>query len=445
MGPQDTLAGCDLAETWIANKKKKLRLALYSHDTVGIGHMRRNLLIAQAIARKASEGNEPLILLVSGGREVCAFGLPAGTDCLTLPALTKEENGQYRARRWDMSLKELLNLRSRSIAASLRGFAPDVLIVDKVPRGALGELEQALQELHAQGETRFVLGLRDVLDDPVTVRQEWQETGAEEAIRHFYDAVWIYGDRRVFDPVAEYRFSREVAAKVSYTGYLAREESAGLAALSDGDLLPGLGEPVDDLVLCLVGGGQDGSQLAEIFAQTDFPAGTTGVILTGPFMPQQVQNRLQRQAQKNRQLRVLRFVTDPDLLLRQASRVVAMGGYNTICEIIAAHKPALIVPRVKPRQEQLIRAERMRDLGLVDLLHPKDLSARALKTWLVSHPGVVHPRGGSPGDIRCPIDLDGLDRLPRLLQKLLDSPPRSLADNVPDTRVPERSNPYACL
>src|SRR5262249_24819368 len=149
---------------------------------MGIGHMRRNLLIAQALARNASEGNEPLILLVSGGREVCAFGLPAGTDCLTLPALAKEENGQYRARRWDMSLRELLILRSRSIAASLRGFAPDVLIVDKVPRGALGELEQSLQELHAQGGTRLVLGLRDVLDDPVTVRQEWQETGAEEAI-----------------------------------------------------------------------------------------------------------------------------------------------------------------------------------------------------------------------------------------------------------------------
>ncbi len=451
MSSQDTLAGSNLAETWIENKKGKLRIALYSHDTMGIGHMRRNLLIAQTLARSPSKGseslgNEPLILLITGGREVCAFGLPAGTDCLTLPALAKEENGQYRARRWDMSLKELLSLRSRSIAASLRGFAPDVLIVDKVPRGAGGELEQALQELHAEGWTRFVLGLRDVLDDPETVRREWKETGAEEAIHHFYDAVWIYGDRRVFDPVVEYQFGSQVAAKVSYSGYLTRKEPESLVAWSDAD--GALGERHRDVVLCLVGGGQDGSHLAETFAQIDFPAGTTGVILTGPFMPPQVQNRLRRQAQKNRRLRVLGFVTDSDLLLRRASRVVAMGGYNTMCEILASKKAALIIPRVAPRQEQLIRAERMQELGLVDVLHPKDLTPHTLRNWLASrspHQVAVGSRNGRPGDGPFPIDLQGLDRLPQLLQKLIDSPPRSKPDAVAETRLPKRSNPYAVI
>jgi predicted glycosyltransferase len=444
MGPEDTLACSNLAETWIEKKKRKLRIALYSHDTVGIGHMRRNLSIAQVLARSAGE---PLILLITGGREACAFSLPAGTDCLTLPALDKEENGQYRARRWDMPLGELLRLRSRSIAASLRDFSPDVMIVDKVPRGAGDELEPVIEELHGEGRTRLVLGLRDVLDSVETVRREWKETGAEEAIRLFYDAVWIYGDRRVFDPVTEYQFSPKVAAKVTYSGYLARKEPDSLATLSEADLVPGLGESNHDLILCLVGGGQDGSRLAETFAQIDFPSGTTGVILTGPFMPQQVQNRLRRQAQKNRRLRVLGFVTDSDLLLQRASRVVAMGGYNTICEILASKTPALIVPRVTPRQEQLIRAERMQELGLVDMLHPKDLSARALRNWLAGHPS-QHGAGplpsGSRGGFGCPIDLDGLSRLPRLLQKLVDSPHQSRPEgDVADTRIHERSNPYA--
>jgi len=339
----------------------------------------------------------------------------------------------------------LLGLRSQSIAASLRGFRPDVLIADKVPRGAGGELEHALHELHDQGCTRCVLGLRDILDAPETVRQEWNETGAEEAIRQFYDAVWIYGDRRVFDPAVEYKFSRQVTAKVSYSGYLARKEPESLAAWNDADAA--LGEHSYELVLCLVGGGQDGSKLAETFAQTDFPAGTTGVILTGPFMPPQVQNRLQRLAQKNRRLRVLGFVTDSDLLLQRASRVVAMGGYNTICEILTSKTPALIVPRVTPRQEQLVRAERMQELGLVDMLHPKDLSPRALRNWLAGHPA-QHGAGPSPGGSRdgfgSPIDLDGLCRLPRLLQKLVDSPRQSGPNGAgAETRVHERSNPYA--
>ncbi len=431
MSPQDTITTAKLADTWMEEKKGKLRIALYSHDTVGIGHMRRNLLIAETFARS---GAEPTILLVTGGREACAFGLPAGTDFLTLPALAKGENGQYRARRWAMSLKELLCLRSQTIAASLRGFAPDVMIVDKVPRGAGGELDQALRVLHAEGCTRFVLGLRDILDAPETVRHEWKEAEAEEAIRSFYDAVWVYGDPRVFDPVAEYQFSPKVAGMASYTGYLARPEPAGLAALSESGVFPALGEdskrtspssgrsrageiPPAEIILCLVGGGQDGSQLAEAFADTEFPPGTVGVILTGPFMPQQVQNRLKRQAQKNRRLRVLGFVTDSDLLLRRASRVVAMGGYNTVCEILASKKPALIVPRVSPRQEQLIRAERMRHLGLVEMLHPDDLNAAVLRKWCHS----PHPSAGRSG-LQPPIDLDGLHRLPRLLQRLLDGP-----------------------
>jgi predicted glycosyltransferase len=454
MDPEETLAGSKLAETWMGIKKRKLRIALYSHDTVGIGHMRRNLSIAQVFARSLGE---PLILLITGGREVCAFGLPPGTDCLTLPALTKEENGQYRARRWDMSLKELLDLRSRSIASSLRAFAPDVLIVDKVPRGAEGELELGLRELHEQGGTKLVLGLRDVLDAPETVRQEWKKTGAEEAIRQFYDAIWIYGDHRVFDPVAEYHFSSPVAAKVTYTGYLARRESANVAAVEEAGVFPAIGEVQagaslgtvgpragrthqDDLILCLVGGGQDGSHLAETFAETDFPSGTIGVILTGPFMPPQVQNRLIRQAQKNRQLRVLGFVTDSDLLLRQASRVIAMGGYNTTCEILASKKPALIIPRVSPRQEQLIRAERLQGLGLLEMLHPKNLNTRALRKWCHSSPANLNKNlTGSGVGSRSAIDLEGFRRLPRLLDRLLAAPDRCSPRNPS-----ERSNHYAC-
>src|SRR5262249_57656689 len=96
----------------------------------------------------------------------------------------------------------------------------DVLIVDKVPRGALRELDAALDCLRARGRTRCVLGLREVLDEPAAVDGEWRDTGSEEAVRTHYDAVWVYGDPAVYDPVREYGFSLAVAAKVHYTGYL---------------------------------------------------------------------------------------------------------------------------------------------------------------------------------------------------------------------------------
>lgn len=57
-------------------------------------------------------------------------------------------------------------MRSAVLAAALEAFAPDLLIVDKLPSGVLGEFVPALERLRAAGRTKMVLGLRDVLDDP---------------------------------------------------------------------------------------------------------------------------------------------------------------------------------------------------------------------------------------------------------------------------------------
>ena len=57
--------------------------------------------------------------------------------------------------------------------------------------------------------------------------------------------------------------------------------------------------------------------------------------------------------------------------MARSAGVVAMGGYNTFCEILSYDRPALIVPRTAPRMEQFIRAARAEELGLVRML-PED-------------------------------------------------------------------------
>src|SRR2546426_9064323 len=64
---------------------------------------------------------------------------------------------------------------------------------------------------------------------------------------------------------------------------------------------------------------------------------------------------------------------------------------------------------------QWIRAERLRDLGLVDVLHPEQLDARALTEWLARDLG-------PPPASRSRIDLGGLTRIPGLLAELLGVP-----------------------
>jgi len=239
-----------------------------------------------------------------------------------------------------------------------------------------------------------------------------------DAIRDFYDAVWIYGDPAVFDPVREYGLGDDVAAKARYTGYLDQRPRLDLAAAHADPLVTSL--PPGEIALCLVGGGHDGEALAEAFLQTELPRDMTGVLVTGPLMPWEQRQRVRDGAQQRPRFRVLDFVAEPISLIERADRVIAMGGYNTCCEILSFDKHALIVPRVAPEPEQWIRAQRLRDLGLVDVLHPDELDARALTEWLARDPG-------PPPAVRDRIDLGGLSRIPTLLTELLGAAARPVS------------------
>jgi predicted glycosyltransferase len=138
-----------------------------------------------------------------------------------------------------------------------------------------------------------------------------------------------------------------------------------------------------------------------------------GVVLTGPFMPESGKRRLARLAAGNARLRLIDFLAEPAALLRRADCVVTMGGYNCVCEALCAGKRALVVPRVRPRVEQWIRAKRFGEMGLLDVLHPDEASAEAVSAWI----GACDARPATSA--RDQIDFGGLERLPAFMMEML--------------------------
>jgi predicted glycosyltransferase len=379
-----------------------MRIAFYSHDTMGLGHIRRNLSIAKSLVGSIDVS----ILLISGTREASIFDLPRKCECLCLPSIEKSLGGHYQSRRLGVSLKELVALRSATIRAALQSFAPDVFIVDKAPRGILGELDSTLEMLRSRGNTRCVLGIRDVLDEPDRVDDEWQSENNVAAANRYYDTVWVYGDPRVYDTIKTCRSLSQLHADVFFTGYLCPGGSTDRI---------GNARPVEDgSALCLVGGGQDGIALARAFAICNLGQ-RTGTIVTGPFMAAEAIREVERYAADNLALRIVRFVPDLTPLIEQASHIITMGGYNTVCELLGSEKRVLIVPRVVPRREQAIRADRLRAMGVLDSIEPAKLDADYLTDWLESGATRENARGAN-------IDLDGLGKLPGLLQSVASQP-----------------------
>ena len=390
--------------------ERKYRVALYSPGMVGFGHIRRNASIALALRQSILQ---PAVMMIAEARQAGVLPMPDGVDSVTLPALRKAGNGWITARFLDVAAKDVVALRAKVISRAVTTFEPDVLIVDHLPLGAARELMRTLEHVRKRGTTRCVLGMRDVLQDPETVNHTWSDPAYVSAIRNYYDAIWVYSDPAVWDPIREYRLfdrSDELAAKVRYTGYLDQRPRLDFAGDEGARLLEDL--PPGRLAVCLVGGGQDGATLAEAFVRAEFPADTTAVVMTGPYMAVEMRRRLRGLARRRPQLKLLEFVPEPISLISRADRVIAMGGYNTICEVLSLEKHALIVPRVKPKPEQWIRAQRMRQLGLIDVLHPDQLTARALTEWLARDLGPPPPG-------RSRVDFGGLTRIPGLLAEVM--------------------------
>ncbi len=351
-------------------RKSGSRVLIYSHDTFGLGHLRRCRAIAHALVENYSKLS---VLILSGSPIIGSFDFRARVDFVRVPGVIKLRNGEYTSLNLHLDISETLALRQSIIQHTADIFAPDLFIVDKEPLGLRGEVASSLKMLKARG-ARLVLGLRDILDDPESLAEEWQRKKALPAIRNLYDEIWIYGMRDIYAPLDGIPISPAVADKITYTGYLCPRLPSPPAAM----VMPEVTR--NPYLLVTTGGGGDGEGLIdwvlsayELSATRTGPAPLPALIILGPFMNPDAQAAFTMRAARLPAITILTFDSHIEQFEAGATGIVAMGGYNTFCEILARDKPALIVPRATPRLEQTIRAERASDLGLITMLtDPKD-------------------------------------------------------------------------
>lgn len=333
------------------------RVMLYSHDTFGLGHLRRSRALASAIT---SADPSASALILTGSPVAGRFAFPSRVDHVRLPGVIKRSDGSYASRTMGMSIEETTTLRAELIRSTARQYAPDVLIVDKEPTGFRGELLPTLQDLQECGGTQMVLGLRDVLDEPDVLAAEWQRKDAVSATETYYDEIWVYGTRSVYDPTAGLPLSPEAHARMHWTGYLRRD-------------LGELGTPPEQpYVLITPGGGGDGAMMVDLVLtayERDPDLAPRAMLVYGPFLSGDTRTEFEtRVAALNGRVTAVGFKSQIETLFAGAQGVVCMGGYNTFCEVLSFDKPAVIVPRTTPRLEQWIRASRAEELGLTAML-----------------------------------------------------------------------------
>lgn len=402
------------------------RILIYSHDTYGLGNIRRMLAIAETIKHEFCDAS---ILILSGSPMIHAFRLEAGMDYVKLPCLSRHDSESYRSKSLRISKTSILKLRADLIQSTVLNFEPDLMLVDKKPLGVGNELAPTLATLrHLEKRPKLVLVLRDILDKPERTIPVWVNNRYHEVVRTAYDRILVLGSTDVFNAVEEYAFPPASAEKTFFCGYTRKADHRRMPL----EVRKELGINGGRLVLVTTGGGEDGANLVSEVLSTVKEFGRRFadhcVIFLGPEMPQNQVERFRDSSSRLPSVTVKSFTSDFISYLGAADAVVAMGGYNTVAEILSLGVPAVIVPRTQPVSEQQIRAMNLERLGLVKALHPDILCPRELVRAVTD---AIEQRASSiaPEDR---LDFTALQQVVGHVESLLEDPSSAHRQNTKD-------------
>src|ERR1051325_10905813 len=355
-------------ETSLNGSNLSPKIVLYSHDTFGMGNIRRTLLLSNEFI---SEYPGASILIITGSPMIHAFRIPKGIDYIKLPCLDRFAAEQYAPRYLSGCSEEVKETREAILRESVLRFNPDLMVVDKRASGIDGELLPTLHALHQNGRhTRLVLGVRDILDEPDRTRRVLAGNGSFEVIDEFYDQVWIYGSKEIFDTAKEYAFPESIHRNTFYCGSL--KSPTVSAGRKDGP----------PRVLITTGGGGDGSDIIQAYLTglSTLPRNVAlrTTVIFGPQMPEVRRSELLQRFDYLADVEFLEFEADISNRYAESDVVVSQAGYNTVCELLSFSRRAILVPRSEPVREQLIRARLMTQRGFFECIEPKHLTPETL-------------------------------------------------------------------
>ena len=341
----------------------------WSHDGFGLGHVRRNSLIAAAILEREPDAE---IVLVTGLAVRPSWLGSGNVRVVQVPPMLKDQDGAYRHE--ELPFEIAIERRARMFHRTVEELRPDVVVVDRHPYGIAGELRRGLDLARHQGAA-VVLGLRDVLDEPSSVRDELAGEGWA-GVADGFDALLVYGDQVLCDHEAEYG----VPIAPQYCGWVVERPAP---AVRD-----------EQLLVVTAGGGGDGEAVFRLgLGLAQALPGHRTMLVAGPYA-----TRYDASADDDLdgRLTVVRDVPGCVDLFARAGAVVQMAGYNSTAESLAAGVRPILVPRRSPRREQAIRASRLAAMGLADVVDehaPADEVAWLLGRSRALRPGQLEANG----------------------------------------------------
>ena len=389
------------------------RIMIYCQHLAGMGHLIRSAEIIRSLVKDFQ------VCFVNGGQPVPEFGLPAEAEAVYLPGLW-QDGRDLKPVDESQSLEAVKTRRKQILLEVFDRFQPDCLITECFPFSKVKlefELIPLLERTQASARpVRVICSLRDlIMTQPLSTKaRAKREARVCELIGQYYDAILFHSDANFLRLENCFPNIDALKCDIIYTGYVAQSppEQQPLTA----EDIAALNDPAPAIVAS-VGGGRHGYPLLNaLFEASSLLARTHPhqiYAFAGPFMPEEEFSQLQQAAANRPNVTLRRFTARLIDYLEKADLSVSLGGYNTTMNLLRTQVRSLVLPSLAKGQnnEQSIRAEKLAELGVLDLLEPDDLDAERLTRIITTCL--------SKAPVPYQFDLQGADNTARLIKAML--------------------------
>jgi len=345
-----------------------------------MGHLVRSTEIVRSLVKYFQ------VYFICGGPEIAGFEIPPQVKLIRLPALWLED-GKFRVNDRDKSVEEVKEIRKSLLISEFNRIKPDCLITEFFPFGRhklFFELIPLVEYIKtASPDTKIVCSLRDVIGKESTPEEE--ETICDLMNRYF-DLLLFHSDARFLKFSESFSRYRDIKSEIIHTGFVTQSVTANFRSYR----LWGEANPETVKILVSVGGGRIGYELLEtVIAASQILSKKIPHIIkifTGPFMPDAKAKQLKQFAVHQDNIHIETYTLQLPAYMQTADISLSLSGYNTTMNILSTGVRAIVVPIGHEQQdkEQLVRTQKLQNLGIVDYIPPQDLEASHLVDRIIS-------------------------------------------------------------
>lgn len=388
------------------------KILFYCQYLSGMGHLVRSSEIVRSLAKDFQ------VYFITGGPTIIGFELPSPVEVIRLPALWLEE-GNFTVGDSPFSVEEVKEARKNILIAECDRIKPDCLITEFFPFGRhklFFELIPLVEHIKATSpQTKIVSSLRDFIGKESDSEEE--ETICDLMNRYF-DLLLLHADAKFQTFSKSFARYRDIKAEIIHTGFVTQlpkcdyKDSSKLWDEANSDKVK---------ILASVGGGRIGYELLETLVESSAILSQklphVMKIFTGPFMPVEKVEKLRQIVGDRHNIQIETYTSKLLDYMKTTDISVSLSGYNTTMNILSTGVRAIVVPLGHDRQdkEQLLRTQKLEQLGIVNCIHPQDLSSMRLAEKIIA---CLHKK--TPNYIHT-FDLRGADNTVIFLQNFLSN------------------------